>query len=269
MLPPTLSSGAVRRIKVAVIGDVHGNLPALEAVLDAVRQDDADVTVCLGDLAWKGTFPSECVARIRDLGCRCVCGNGDLYLIAAAGLPVPYAMPEFSAESWRLAGPYLRWHTERLGSQDLDYLAALPFEVRLADERGRQLLFVHGTPQDCFAGITAGMPADALDQTVTPTGADWLVVGHTHIPLVMSWRKTVIFNPGAIGCSLDGNWHAAYGILDTLTGSTSIKRVPYDVEGTLRAADDRDFCFPKDEYRNALTGGMWTPKPWRERACCG
>lgn len=128
------------------------------------------------------------------------------------------------------------------------------------------MVLAHGTPQDCFAGILAGDPPEAMDKVLAGIEADWLLVGHTHIPMVARWRDTTIVNPGGVGFSLDGNPLAAFALVDTATGSVSIERVAYDVEATLALAAERGFCFPADEYRKALTTGKWVPISWAERA---
>lgn len=250
-------------MRIAVLSDIHGNLMALEAVLaDLALQGSVDATVCLGDLAFKGPHPGECIARIRDLGIPCVYGNTDLYLLAAAGRVTASPVPE--QEVVGAIAPYLAWHLERMAIADLDYLSALPFEHRITAEDGR-LLFVHATPQDCFAAIQRTDAAETLNARLQHMDADWLVFGHTHCQLAFRHGGVQLVNPGAIGNSLDRDWRAAYALLDTGIGEVRLRRVEYDIDRALAVAEARSFCFSPQWYGSALRQGWWDPIPWEQR----
>jgi len=250
-------------MRIAVLADIHGNLIALEAVLaDLARQGAVDATVCLGDLAFKGPHPGECVARIRDLGIPCIHGNTDLYLLAAAGRATASPVP--AQEFTGAIAPYLAWHLEHMASADLDYLSALPFEHRITAEHGR-LLFVHATPQDCFAAIQRTDAPETLDLRLRDIDLDRLVFGHTHCQLAYRHRGVQLVNPGAIGHSLDRDWRAAYAILGTATGEVRLLRVEYDIAQAVAAAEARSFCFSPQWYGAALRQGWWDPIPWEQR----
>jgi putative phosphoesterase len=240
-------------MKIAVISDIHGNLPALEAVLSDLAGQQPDATVCLGDLAYKGPQPSECVARVRGLGIPVIHGNTDLMLLTLTDLtptrPLPVAVPDKLATS-------LQWHVDRLSRADLDYLAALPFDHHMEAD-GVRIQFVHATPQDCVSILT---PTDAYEQIaarVKDVAADWLVMGHIHRPYAFRAAGKQLINPGAIGFSLDGDWRAGYALLDTGRRSITLNRVAYNIEEAVTAARERAFCFDPDQYGEYLRNGVW------------
>lgn len=236
-------------MRIAVISDIHGNLTALEAVLQDVDTFKPDATVCLGDLAYKGPQPAECIERICALGIPCVHGNTDLYLLKAAGYPptgcYPVGMP---------LPLHLQWHLDRLGKEHLDYLAGLPFSHRLEADDVR-ILFVHASPKDCISALRPTMPIDKIAELTWEMDADWLVMGHIHSPFAMRFAGSLLVNTGAVGFSLDYEWRAAWALLDTTTRSVSLRRVEFSVETAVAAARQTGFPFGAEWYDRALRMG--------------
>ena|GEM_PF-160202 len=251
------------RLRIAAFGDVHGNLTALEAVLDDIARQRADAVVCMGDLAFRGPQPAECLARIRASGVPCVYGNTDQTLLSVAAgewwarVPAACRAPEASL-------PWVRWHTERLSAADLDYLAGLPFEHRVEADRG-SVLFVHATPQDCTAAIQPGDGGEALEARLAGLGAEWLVMGHIHRAFAFRHGAVQLVNTGAVGFSLDRDWRASYALVDTAGGGIELRRVAYDLGRAVEAARAAGFCFPPREYEEALRTGYWPAVPWEAR----
>lgn len=236
-------------MRIAVISDIHGNLAALEAVLGDVAAQRPDATICLGDLAFKGPQPAECVARIRELGIPCVHGNTDLYLLQIAGVAPTRPLPE--GVDLPL---YLKWHVERLGSENLAYLAGLPFEHRLEAD-GVRIRFLHATPQDCVSALRPSTPTEKIAERLAGLDADWLVMGHIHTPFLFRFAGTVLVNTGAVGFSLDYDWRASYALLDTGTGSVALRRVAYSIDEAVAAAAATGFPFGAAWYGQALRMG--------------
>lgn len=240
-------------MRIAILSDVHGNLTALEAVLDDIARVEADQMVCLGDLAFKGPQPEACVARIRELGIPCIHGNTDLALLQFAGPP----QPDLDEVPPAIAARF-RWPAERLSAESLCYLADLPFSHRLEAD-GQQILFVHASPQDVVSGILPTMAADQIRPLLQGEQADWIVFGHTHQAFAFRFEGCWLANPGAVGFSLDGDGRAAYAILDTARSSIELRRVSYDVDAAVAAAREQEFCFDPDRYGEALRAGTWPP----------
>jgi putative phosphoesterase len=242
-------------MKIAVFSDVHGNITALEAVLSDIAARGVDKTVCLGDLAYKGPAPSECVTRLRSLGLPCTYGNTDEYLLDALNTDKYAGKPVL---------PYLLWHTDLLNREDMEYLAGLPFEYRIEAE-GQSFLFVHATPQSCNRAIRQQDSAEAIQEELTGVQADWVVMGHIHTPFLFRFAQKTLVNCGAVGFSLDGEWRASYIIIDTKARSVQFLKVEYDIEQIARLAQERSFCFAPEWYEDALRKGSWELIPYEKR----
>jgi predicted phosphodiesterase len=250
-------------LRIAAFGDVHGNLIALHAVLEDLDRQRPDAVVCLGDLAFRGPQPAECVAAIRALGIPCVHGNTDLLLLAARSPTDADAVPA-ACRPPEAALPWLRWHLRRLADRDLDFLASLPF-AHTVEAEGERVLLVHATPQDCTSSIEPHHPREAVAARLAGLGANWLVMGHTHRMFAFRAAGVQLVGAGAVGFSLDGDRRAAYALVDTASGSITLRRVDYDVRAALDAAAAAGFCFPAEEYARALMDGDWPPVRWEER----
>ncbi len=241
-------------MRLAVFGDVHGNLPALEAVLADIDRRSPDTVVCLGDLAFKGPAPSECVALVRERGIPCVQGNTDLYLVDEA-LGRPHPVPEGYSFNPDLK-LYLEWHLDRLRPEDVDYLKDLPasLESGTGDHR---VLAVHGTPGTPWGNIIPGQPLEEVAGAVARATAAAIVMGHTHRALLLRTAGKLLVNAGGVGQSLDGDWRASYVLLDTQGASVEFRRVTYDLDRTVAQARERRFCFSPDWYGQTLRKGSW------------
>jgi predicted phosphodiesterase len=250
-------------MRIAAISDIHGNLTAFEAVLQAIEKQPVDAVVCLGDLAFKGPRPGECVARVRSLGIPCIHGNTDLYLLQVVGLEPTRPLPGIDLIPPD-ALPYFRWHVERMSREDLQYLAALPFEHRLAAD-GLTLQFVHATPQDVIAAIRPCGSHEEIQARLAGTVADWVIMGHIHEPFCFRHGGKTLINTGAIGFSLDRDWRASYAVLDTANRSVHLHRVAYDIDAAVAAARRAGFCFDPDWYGGALRQGFWENIPYVQR----
>lgn len=251
-------------MRIAVLSDLHGNLPALEAVWADIKLTRPDLTVCLGDLSFKGPWPGECVAFMRDLGIPCVHGNTDLGLLDAAGRLTPDRLPA----GWRRPEgilPYYQWHLARLSEADLGFLEGLPSEHRIAAD-GQNLLCVHANPRDCLAGIVPCSAAAEIADLTAGEEADWLVMGHVHQAFAFRFGGRWLVNTGAVGFSLDRDWRASYALVDTGAASVTLRRVEYSIEQAVSEARARSFCFDPDWYGEALRQGWWEPVPWPARA---
>src|SRR5262245_45091392 len=111
-------------MRIALIADIHGNRVALDAILDDMRGEQVDQTICLGDVAAFGSQPAEVVSRLRDMGCPVVMGDTDASLL----------WPEAPAidETLRRLQDIDRWAHERLTLADRDFLASFPSTVTVA-----------------------------------------------------------------------------------------------------------------------------------------
>jgi predicted phosphodiesterase len=217
--------------RIGLISDIHGNLPALEAVLVELEHEDLDGLVCLGDVA-VGPQPRETLARVRDLGCPVVLGNWDAWFLERTPTPIDQKLIDISG-----------FWADQLDDDDRATLRtfAPTLEVELGD--GEPALCFHGSPRSADELIYAATPDDEMDVALRPRRA-LMAGGHTHVQLVRRLPGTVFVNPGSVGLPFSSWWprevrvarHAEYGILDR-DGETlriDLRRTSYDVDALLR-----------------------------------
>ena len=221
-------------MRVAVLSDIHGNLPALDAVLGALAPYDA--VWQLGDVVGYGPQPDEVVARLAAIGSIGVRGNHDA---AAIG--------ELSTDAFNDdARTAVEWTAARISAATRRWLGGLPLRS-VAAEPAMDLTLVHGSPRDPVWEylFTSAVARANLSHFETP----YCLVGHTHIPLVFREddgqlhasaptdrstleldRRRVILNPGSVGQPRDGDPRACGMLLDTETGRVEWRRVAYPIE---------------------------------------
>src|SRR3954471_12802678 len=214
-------------LRLAVLGDIHGNLAALEAALADIKRQRPDQIAVLGDHVFNGPRPGEVVERLRALqneGALVVGGNTD---IAVTDYDYTAAFPwmEQAPSSYRAAA---EWAHEQLSDEQLDWLRGLPNERR--EWSGDTLvLMCHASP----GSITSGLPAD-LDPTVTVervtrTDARVICCGHTHIAEKRELGRKLIVNPGSCGYSFDGDPAAGWA-LPTIPDAASATETDDDTD---------------------------------------
>ncbi len=236
-----------------VFGDVHGNLPALEAVLKDGEQARVESWICLGDTAFRGPAPEECIRVVRSLcGDTVVMGNTEEWL------PVGPAQGEATNPQRQAAiDTWWRWTIGRLSDDDLHWVKSLPLK-RTLEYGGSRLLCVHATSRGPDDGVLPIAP-DASFQAAFDTSEYSLVAcAHTHTPYLRRVGKCTVFNTGSVGRPADGDPRSSYVILhlDLEGRSTSLafRRVPYDIDRTLLLAVERQFPWAND-YEAALRSG--------------
>lgn len=220
---------------VACLFDIHGNLPALEAVLQDVLRSDADHIVVGGDLV-PGPFPRECFALLASLEMpiEFIIGNGDRETLLAMRGAVSSAVPEFFHEA-------MAWNAAQLGEQEAKAIEQWPLTRRLHVGGIGDVLFCHATPRN-DTEIFIRTTADAtLLPIFEPLGVHAVVCGHTHMQHDRTVGTTRIINAGSIGASFQGA-----GAFWALLGPTvQLRRTYYDVEQA--AARVRATAYPLAE----------------------
>jgi len=194
----------------ALLYDVHGNLPALEAVLDDAREHGAERYLLGGDYALFGGWPAETVERLRELEpATWIRGNGERWT----------ADPQSAPEEVRPAIVACR---EALGDTTVVQLADLP--ERLEHEDG--VLVCHASP---VSDVRSFLPEPADDEAELLEGitARRIIFGHTHLPFRRMAGNTELVNPGSVGMPLDGDHRAAYALVHP-DGTIEHRRAAYD-----------------------------------------
>jgi diadenosine tetraphosphatase ApaH/serine/threonine PP2A family protein phosphatase len=218
-------------MRILVISDIHGNYPALEAVLQDAGQ--VDQTWCLGDVVGYGPFPNECIQALKGLPeLTCLMGNHDAAVIGAIPLHT------FNQEA-RLS---VQWTRATLSPANKFWLESLPDSQIQGD-----FTLAHGSPRNPIWEYLLDPSAAAHNFSFFDTY--YCLVGHTHLPIIFftppgkptNWaipqadqiiklKPRAILNPGSVGQPRDHDPRAAYAILDTELPTWHLRRVLYDVE---------------------------------------
>jgi putative phosphoesterase len=190
--------------QVAVLSDVHGNLPALEAVLAEV---EADAIVCCGDVALGG-MPVEALARMREVSALFVRGNCD-----------------------RDPGDWVR---KQLSAEDVEFLAGLPLTLDLEVNGLGRVLFCHATPTSDEEIFTKLTPDDQVEELLAGVEADVVVCGHTHVQVDRRVGHRRIVNAGSVGMPYEGTPGAFWLRLGP---DVEHRRTEYDTEAAAAAIE--------------------------------
>ena len=237
--------------RVTIFGDIHGNLPALEAVLTDIEAYDTSALYCLGDLVGYGTFPNEVIATIRDRNIPTIMGNYDQ---GVGNDSDDFGCAYTSKVAEALGKRSIAWSNQNTSPENKLYLRQLPAQF-LLELDGLRIRLVHGSPRKIHEYLYEDRPDATIERLLNLAEAEVLVCGHTHIPyhrILPSGRHVV--NAGSVGKPKDGNPRACYVVLETLNNNFSVtfRRVSYDVE---RAAQAIEASAMPNEYAQMLRTG--------------
>jgi predicted phosphodiesterase len=213
---------------VAVLSDIHGALPALEAVLAEPDVAAADLIVLTGDIA-AGPQPVEVLDLLADLGERAcwVRGNADRELAESrAGKPTGIAVSD--------------WAAGQLRDDQLARLAGLPLTVTLPVAGLGEVLFCHATPRDDEEVVLVDSRMDRWAEVLAgvPAQVGTVVCGHTHMPFIRLADRRLVVNPGSVGMPYGG----AGGYWALLGPGVQLRRTAFDVDAACaRVAAESDF----------------------------
>jgi predicted phosphodiesterase len=235
-------------LRIAVLSDVHGNVPALDAVLTDMARQSFDAIVCLGDHVSGPIDPAGAAERIMGLGARCIRGNHDRWVVDT-GL--------------RGAGAVDRFARGQLSGAQLDWLAGLPATATL----GEDVFVCHGTPDDdeapwldnFYDGRTTVLPSEAeVGREAVGIGQAVILCGHTHIARTLRLSDgRLIANPGSVGMQLvRGSPDAHYAVIERRSAGwqTALIGVPYDTEAAAQLAEQNGFPGWGDAIRYGWAG---------------
>lgn len=235
-------------MKILILADIHANAEALAAF--ASIETSWDACLCVGDLVDYGVNPSPCVDWVREHATAWVRGNHDH--------AVAQRVPARGGSGFRaLAAATRPLNCERLNCEQMGFLARMPVTkyVTLGE---RTFFLVHGTPYDPLDEYLSGN-AQLWQKRLENIEADFVCVGHTHLPFELPLEGKTVINPGSIGQPRDGDPRGSYAIVED--GEVRFHRFEYDVEAALRAV--RDAGVDGEAYQvaeNALRLGGQTPQ---------
>ena len=217
--------------RIALLSDVHGNLPALEAVLADAAHHAADELWYCGDGLGYAPFPNEVVQKLREANAVSVIGNYDLKVFA-------FAQKQESWKGKKTPEKYVafQWNYEHLSQEARAYLESLPqkAEVRV---NGFAVLLVHGSPDSVEEHLGSQTPEQRFEELAEKTKADLCACGHSHEAFVRRVKQTWFVNPGSVGRPEGGDWRACYAMLELVGGDLKVehRRVGYDIDRVVRA----------------------------------
>jgi putative phosphoesterase len=210
-------------MKIAALYDIHGNLPALNAVLEELEGVRPDLIVVGGDCI-PGPMPRQTLERLNQLGdrARFIRGNGEREVVAAFdGLPFAPSMPEEVRE-------VTRWTAQQLERSQRDFLAQLPEQLTLHVEGLGNVLFCHATPRSDVEIFTPITPQERLNIIFSGTEQQIVVCGHTHMQFERQVGSVRILNAGSVGMPY-ADRPGAYWLLLGPEGE-EFRRTEYDTE---------------------------------------
>jgi putative phosphoesterase len=215
--------------RVAIVTDIHGNLPALQASFDAIEQIGIDAVYCGGDLIGYGPHPNEVCALIEARAIPTIYGNYD-YAIARDLEDCGCAYVD--KHDRELGQQSVAWTLAHTDQHSKDFMRGLPFDLRfeLGEQRVR---LVHGSPRKVNEYLFEDKPARTFERIAGGADCDVLVFGHTHKPWIHEYGGVLFVNCGSVGKPKDGDPRAAFAVLeldDAGDVQASIERVPYDAE---------------------------------------
>jgi predicted phosphodiesterase len=229
-------------MRLAILADIHANLPALAAVLADARQNRVDGFILAGDHITGGPHPNETMDALRALEiCWMIRGNTDDYLVQLANGRASFGM--CTSRQWAPT----RWSFEHLDKDHLDFIAALPEQSGVKWNDTAPIRVVHGTPSSStdhlfpeydtaiaqlFArALTLGRNHVSFDQALAAVGEVVLICGHSHIAWDHKHNGRLVLNPGSVGAPINGDPRTQYALLTWREGRWWVEQrfVEYDI----------------------------------------
>lgn len=207
-------------MKILILSDIHGNLAALEAI-----PEKADMVFCLGDIVNYGPYPKVCIERVKELTDKVVRGNHDNAIgkDMDCGCSVKYKELSDAGKIFTKAA---------LNENEKGFLGNLPLTIK-TELGGKKFLFSHGSPSgNIYKYLRPDVSDTELENELKDVDADFVFIGHTHLPMVRKINGITVVNPGSVGQPRDGIPMASYAVWTD--GLVEIKRAHYDIEATVR-----------------------------------
>ncbi len=218
-------------MKITLIADIHGNLPALQAVLRHARAQQAVQTILnLGDSVGYGPFPDEVVQTIQGKAFINIIGNYDQKVLDKT----------HRKEGWqKVKTPNKRamfaWTYQTLSKKSRRYLKSLP-EQQEIEINGTSLLLTHGSPASLSEHLRPDTPEDRFRELADEVTGKVVLCGHSHQAFIREVDDVRFINPGSVGRLDDGDPRASYAILDIHQGKVAVQffRIPYDIQAVVQ-----------------------------------
>lgn len=226
--------GKAAGVTIAILTDVHGNLPALKAALAVIEREGYDALYHTGDVIGIGPYPTECLRLLLNTpGARMIMGNHDAWFVHGLPQPRPSWMTEVELA-------HQQWVHAQLDPSLRSVVARWPYVIQEQID-GIELTFTHYGLDDSGRGFVPVIPhpqSEDLDAMFGQFGADLVFYGHHH-PTADLWGRGRYVNPGSLGCHTEPL--ARFVILDCASGAYTLQHraVPYDDRVLFTAFEDR------------------------------
>lgn len=218
-------------MKILLIADIHANLEALQTVLDIPH----DRAICLGDIVDYGPDPDRCIDLLQKKNIPTLRGNHDNAVAFKVDCQCGYKYKHLS-----VATREYTW--DILDKPQMEYLQKLPLLIK-EEVDGKRLYLTHASPRSMFEYIKPETPDEEVrnmvDEAIEPVEAEFLVIGHSHIPMNRKLGDLTIINPGSVGQPRDGDNRAGCAVFDTETGKIEFFRLEYDIEAVCAKIEER------------------------------
>ncbi len=236
-------------MRIAVISDVHGNIFALESVLEDIKGRNVDEIVCTGDLVGYGPFPNKIIAKIKELDIKTIQGNYD---DAIGNQRIACGCDYKTERAQKIGMSSINYTAQETSEENKKFLANLPFSLTL-DIEDRKALFVHGSPRKINEYLYEA--SEEVHEVAEELTEDILVCGHTHLPYHRIINNKHIINVGSIGKPKHGNPNAIYTIIEIVDGKikTEFIEVVYSVDKLVTALKETDLA---EELVEVFTTGV-------------
>lgn len=195
----------------AIISDIHGNLSAFDSILEKIDKCSVDATICLGDVSASGPKPRECLSRLVSRNIPVVMGNKDeIFLVEDK-----WSRKKSADEDMQRIVEIDEWCRTQLTGEDLTVIRSFKDKIWYELESGGFLCY-HGSPRSNIEFITSKTPDQDLNEAFSNLKGETMVGGHTHIPMLRSFRNLRLVNPGSVGQAIERT-----------LGQYSVRRIPW------------------------------------------
>lgn len=210
--------------RLALLSDVHANLPALEAVAEDISRQSPDAVYVLGDMINGCAWPAETLDRLLSLGWPMLIGNHDdaVLQLDSSRMESRYGDRRFYATLW--------WTRAHLSARHLALIESLPETLSLEFENVPPVRLLHGLPGSFFVGFRPDSPKEWALRYLAPVEEATVAGGHTHFPMVRTIGRWQVVNSGSVGAPYDGDGRASYLLMDGFPGGwrVEVRRVEFD-----------------------------------------
>jgi len=218
-------------MRVALISDLHANAIALDAVLEDIGRVGVDRVICLGDVATLGPAPLEVIDTLQQLGCDCILGNHDAFLLEPELIHSYTEAPEVVQA--------VDWCRKQLSEAALGFLGTFLPTLSVELDAHNTLLAYHGSPRSHTEDLLSTTPPEALDLALAGHRAQVMAGGHTHLQMLRQHRGTLVVNPGSVGLPFEAFTgggpprvlpHSEYALVESIDGSIAVtlRHLPLD-----------------------------------------